>query len=412
VLAVRRQALGRLWRSPGYPGVEVSATLARLANEMFVVGPVLLVLERTGSASLAGAAAAAFTLPSVLTGPLLGAWIDRRRQPIPLLVADQALSATALVGLVVAADSGAVPVLVLALLAGITSPLSYGGLTSLLPSMVRSEDQPIASDVEAMSFNAATLGGPALAGAIAALVSPEAAVLTQAGLKVAALALLVVAGFPGRLRISALSTRDSIVAGIRHVIHTPPLLAVTLTGALALGGRGLLTIGFPLFAVESLSDDREVGAYLWAAFAIGSIGGIATLSPGTRSWPPARITLAATAACGAVMLIWPATSSTAPALMLVALAGAAYGPGLAATVAVRQKWTPPSLQGQVFTTSASLKPGFFALGAAASGPLTVAAGADVTLAVGGALHLLAAGVGAVVLARAPLTAESPARAAS
>ncbi len=61
---------------PGYLPFVSAATLARVSDEMFSVGVVLLVLDRTGSAGLAGLAVAAITLPSLLTGPLLGAWLD------------------------------------------------------------------------------------------------------------------------------------------------------------------------------------------------------------------------------------------------------------------------------------------------------------------------------------------------
>src|SRR6185503_4442789 len=50
------------------------------------------------------------------------------------------------------------------------------------------------------------------------------------------------------------------------------------------------------------------------------------------------------------------------ALAMVALAGLAEGPAFAATFATRQRWSPPSLRGQIFTTAASLKLGAFAVG--------------------------------------------------
>ncbi|MEJ7892737.1 MAG: hypothetical protein WKF94_08850 [Solirubrobacteraceae bacterium] len=80
---------------PAYRRLQSAATVARLANEMFVVGVVLLVLERGGSTWLAGAAVAAFTLPSVVTGPFLGAWPDRRGRATLPLAADQAVGMAA-----------------------------------------------------------------------------------------------------------------------------------------------------------------------------------------------------------------------------------------------------------------------------------------------------------------------------
>lgn len=44
----------RLAGEPGYLRFLGAATFARIADEMFSVGVVLLVLERTGSAALAG----------------------------------------------------------------------------------------------------------------------------------------------------------------------------------------------------------------------------------------------------------------------------------------------------------------------------------------------------------------------
>src|SRR5438552_16911701 len=64
---VSRETSAALWRSRGWFELEGAATLARLGNEMFPIAAALLVLERTGSAALAGIAVAAFTLPSTIT---------------------------------------------------------------------------------------------------------------------------------------------------------------------------------------------------------------------------------------------------------------------------------------------------------------------------------------------------------
>jgi hypothetical protein len=399
---VHRDALARLWRQAGYRRLQVSATLARLANEMFPVGAVLLVLDRTGSAALAGASVAAFALPSVASGPFLGAWLDRRARPVALIALDQALSFAGLVGLAFAATGGWAAVLSLSFVAGVSSPLSYGALTSLLPALVERETLGEANAVEAASFNAAVVGGPTLAGVAVATAGPFAAVIAQAALKLAALGLLLrVRGLPLGVPPITRSLGRLVIAGVRHVVGTAPLLAVTTAGAVALSGRGLLTVAFPLFAAGQLATHESFAAYLWAAFALGSIAGIAALSGPTARLPPERTTLAATALSGATMLLWPLAGAPTLALALVGLSGFAYGPGLAATFAVRQRWTPAGLRGQVFTTSASLKPASFAVGAAVAGPLTLAVGAPGTLAVAGGAHLLGSGVGSLLLARRP-----------
>jgi MFS family permease len=99
---VGRPPAGPLWRTPGLAVLFTASTTARLANEAARVAVVLLVLDRTGSPALAGALVAALTLPSLVTGPLLGAWLDRTRHRRTAFVANQVLLPCVLVGLLLA----------------------------------------------------------------------------------------------------------------------------------------------------------------------------------------------------------------------------------------------------------------------------------------------------------------------
>lgn len=156
-----RHSLRGLRDQPGYLAFVSAATLARVSDEMFSVGVVLLVLDRTGSAELAGLAVAAITLPSLLTGPLLGAWLDLTGRRRRLMMADQVVIAAMLVVLVLVTGNGPdwlVPLVVLA--AGLTYPLSFGGFTSLIPSIVPDELLTPANALETTSFNSALIAVP------------------------------------------------------------------------------------------------------------------------------------------------------------------------------------------------------------------------------------------------------------
>ena len=123
---------GGLRAQPGWPAYLWAATLARLASEMFAVAVVLLVLERTGRPGLAGAAVAASTLPSVVTGPVLGAWLDRTARRRAALASNQVvLGGSLLVILVTAGRAPGWVLLLLAAVAGLTAPLATGGFTSM-----------------------------------------------------------------------------------------------------------------------------------------------------------------------------------------------------------------------------------------------------------------------------------------
>jgi predicted MFS family arabinose efflux permease len=392
--------LRRLRRHPGYPLFYATATITRFADEMFSVGVVLLVLERTGSAALAGATVAAVTLPSLVTGPLLGAWLDRTSRRRQAMILDQVLAATSVVGIVVLAGNAPGWTLPLvALVAGVTWPLSFGGFTSLIPVIVPDELLAQANALEATSFNMAVIAGPALAGTISAVAGPDVSLIVEAVLTLAAIGLIA--------RIPAIEARpeaaDSgralgtiVRDGLRHLAATPALRSVTATGALNLGGLGLLTVAFPFFAVEELGADRSVSGYMWAAFAGGSAIGALTLVRLQTRFLPERLVLVAVAMLGCVMLSWPLASTVPVALAVIALAGLADGPGLAATFGARQRWTPPELLGQIFTTAASLKVGAFAIGAAFAGPAVNTLGAPGTIVLAASAQFAAVAAGLVL----------------
>jgi MFS family permease len=372
------RSLDRLRRQPGYARLYAAATLGRLSNEMVSVAVVLYVLDRTGSASVAGATVAAVTLPSLISGPLLGGVIDRTRRRRRWLALDQAVMCAGLVGIAATAGSGpdwVVPLI--ALVAGITFPLSAGGFTSLITAFVPDELLTRANALEATSFNLAVIAGPALAGLVATASDPLTALLLQLGLKLGALLFTVrIRETPGGASAGGgQPLAGLVVAGFRHVLGTPSLLAITTAGAVSMLGRGLLTIAFPLFAVDVLGARGGFAGFLWAAFAGGAVTGTLALMRVQHRWASERVVLRAVGLAGVLMLTWPLATAPPVALALVATAGFVYGPGLAATFAVRQDWTPPELQGQVFMTAASLKVGSFALGAALAGLLAPDLGA-------------------------------------
>jgi predicted MFS family arabinose efflux permease len=352
---------------------------------------VLLTLERTGSVVLAGVMVGAITFPSLITAPLLGGWLDLHGRRRALMMLDQVLAGGAVTFL--ALGIGNVPdvaVVAVALLAGLTWPLSFGGFTSLIPAIVSDDLLPRANALEATSLNMALIAGPLLAGGLAAAFSPETAVLTEAALTFAVLFLLI--GFEaldsGPKR-DAGSLLEVVRDGLRVLLSSPALRGTTLAGMISLIGPGMLAVAFPLWCSRELGVEESAAGLLWAAFAVGSTVGALALVGVQRRYPPQRVVLIGLGLFGVLMLTWPLAASLPAAIALVAVATFADGPALSATFAVRQEWAPRDLQGQIFTTAAGMKVGCFALGSATAGPLIHGLGVEGTLVVAAALNFVA-----------------------
>ena len=362
---------------------------------MFAVGVVLLALERTGSAALAGALVGAITFPSLVTAPLLGAWLDLRGRRKGLMMLDQALAGGALAFL--AFGVGHAPDVVtigVALAAGLTWPLSFGGFTSLIPAIVSDDLLPRANALEASSLNFGLIAGPLLAGAIAAAASPQAAVLTEAVLTLAVLVLLVrFHALDSGPRREASSLLEVARDGVRLLLQVPALRGTTVAGMLGLVGIGFFTVAFPFFCSEHLGARQSAAGALWAAFALGSTVGALGLVGVQRRYEPQHVVLVALAAFAVLLLPLPLAGSLGLAVVLLAIASIADGPALSATFAVRQDWAPADLQGQIFTTAAGMKVGCFALGSTLAGPLVTGIGSAGALLAAAGVNLIAAGAG-------------------
>jgi MFS family permease len=348
---------------------------------MWAVAVALLVLSRTGSLSLAGVTIAAGSLPAAITGPLLGAWLDVTRSRRMLIALDQLTAIGALVGILLVAGhwpDWTLPALAVAY--GLTSPLSMGAFRSVLPELVGSELLPKANTMEATSINVAYIVGPAVAGAVAGSAGPAAAVEVQIGLFAATIALTITAQVfelrPARRPNGGLvgSARD----GLRALWTIVPLRAVSASSLFSVMGWGSLNVGFPAYAI-AVNAGAHASGYLWAGVSVGSVVSAFAFARLAARLSTVVLMAGSSLAMGCSALLWPLASSLPAALVLVTLTGILEGPALAAFFTVRQRFTPPELRGQVFSTAGSLTLAGMAIGSAFAGPVHAALGTDATL---------------------------------
>ncbi|MFE7122401.1 MFS transporter, partial [Streptomyces sp. NPDC057654] len=148
----------------------LGAATARTGDEMS--GPALLLagLAVTGSASSGSALLAGMTVSAAAGGPLFGVLLDRSAHPGRLLAGALAGYAAALAAVLLSLGRAPFACSVgIAVLAGLLGPALAGGWTSQLPRVATPEALPRATAFDAMTFNIASLTGPALAGTVAGL---------------------------------------------------------------------------------------------------------------------------------------------------------------------------------------------------------------------------------------------------
>ncbi|MCE6998835.1 MFS transporter [Saccharothrix sp. S26] len=376
-----------------------AAGLARLADEMVAVAVVVLALSRSGSTVLSGAVIAAYTVPSILSGPLLGAWLDRTRRPVAALAANQFVLAAMAAVMVVAPAPWLVPA---AFLAGITLPMTSGGFTSLVPRLAA--DLPRATARDALLFNAAAIGGPALAGVLGTAVSPAVAVAAVAVLSLAGALCTTTLRVPPRPPAEHPSLVAEMKRGLRHLATTAPLRGATIASSVGYGSVGMLATALPAhLGALGVGEDRT--GLVWAAFEVGCVISVLAVRRRLPGWRPERVVFTAVALYGVALATWPLTHHFPVLLGLALVSGVAQGPTLAATITARQRYTPGPLLGQVSTTGASLKLGAFAIGAAAGGALLTTWSSAAVILLVAAGQLVGASLGAAA-ARPTRTAHS------
>ncbi|GAA2388385.1 hypothetical protein GCM10010420_09550 [Streptomyces glaucosporus] len=354
----------------------VTALLARLAGEGMAVAVVMLAVHRTGSAAQGAFVLTAWMAPHVLAAPLTGALAERVRSPRLFHSCGLAGLASGIAAL--AAITGRVPlpvVLAVAALGGCCGPVVTGGLSGLVARLVpEGPDRDRAYALDAATYNAVSVAGPALVSAVSALASPGPAVALL-GVSAACAAVLAstlpygrpepAGGSPGAERSAQAPLRADLAAGLATVWRVRELRAVTAATCLNSLGIGGLTTTAVLLATGLGRPDS--GGVLMTAFATGALAGALAVARWLRSLPPRLLVSVSLSGAGLVLAAASAAPSFPVLAALFAAAGVFEGPLLSATLRIRAAHSPARVRSQVFTIGAGLKISAAACGAALAG---------------------------------------------
>ena len=199
----------------------------------------------------------------------------------------------------------------IALLAGLFNPAVAGGWTAQLPRVVTGRELDRGSALDALTFSAASLAGPALAAGIAAGIGARAAVLTAAALVALAVPAAcslsryrpaAVTGGQARPApgdagpVQAWTLGRQMAAGFAVIVARRPLRRATVTSVVSYAGIGMLLVCCPVLGAQRLGDPAR-GALLISAMAVASLTANAILARRPVRAAGARAARARTPGC-------------------------------------------------------------------------------------------------------------------
>jgi MFS family permease len=299
--------------------------ISRLGDAVSTVAlPLTAVLVLRASPAELALIGAAQALPILLMSIPVGAWVDRRTERWPLLLAGDMLRAALLLAVPIAA---ATAILTVPLLAALAFGLSLAGtffdlaFAGWLPRLLGGDDLHRVNARVELARSSAVVVGPALGGALVSALSAPLALVADAA-SFAASAVLI-----GSIRRSELFVgrpaapgpslrRSELAAGLRFVLAQPYLRAVLATAGINNLARSIAMGVAVLYLVDAAGlSAAEVGL----AFALGNGGFVVG----------ALVARRVTAALGMGASMQLGVSLFGPSMLLLAvappnLAGAAF----------------------------------------------------------------------------------------
>jgi MFS family permease len=359
-----------------------------------------LVLQLTHSGTALGLVVALQTLPVLLLGPYGGVVADRVDKRKLMIILQAAMGVLALVlGLLTV--SGVVTlweVYTLAFLLGLNNTFENPARQSFVLEMVGPAELRNAVSLNSVLVNAARAVGPAVAGVIIALGGTGICFLLNAGSFVAVVVSLL------RLDTSELRPtpptargKRQVRDGLGYVARTPelggPLLMMALVGCLAYEFQVVL----PVVASDTFHGGSTAYGFMTAAMGVGAvIGGLYVAARGKTG-------LQALTVSAAGFGVFIALAALAPNLWLELIALALVGGGsvgfLSKGNSTLQLTAAPEMRGRVMALWAVAFLGSTPIGGPIAGWVADSFGGRAGLVLGAVACIVAAGLGAIVVAR-------------
>ena len=348
-----------------------------------------------GGAAAVGIAGLVRLLPAAIIAPFAASLGDRFRRE-RFLLAMSLLGSLALGASAAAAYADAVVlVFAFAALFGLACTLIGPTLHALLPSLARTPEELIASNAATSTIESlGTLVGPLLAGVLVSVADVGLVFALGAAALLLGAAFLALVRVEGGIDLAAAAAAEGgarrvLVAGFRTIARAPRArLVISLIAAQAFV-RGCLNVLIVVAAFQLFDAGGEAVGYLTAAVGVGGlVGAMGAMTLGGRRLAVTfGLSLVFWGAPIMLLAPWP---SIAPAILLLAVVGAANSVEDVAVATLLQRIVPNEILTRVLGVLWALAMGGVALGSIAAPLLIEGIGPrGAFVAVGSILPLLA-----------------------
>lgn len=384
-------------RLPAFRSLWLGMVISRLGDQFAIIALLWFVLELTGSGTALALVLLCYSLPAIVTSPLLGRLLDRR-QPRLVMVADNVGRALVI---------GAIPLLfwlgvlhlwmvyALVALAGALVPATGVGVRVVLPHLVPDAELEHANGLASVSEQFSYLAGPGLAGVLVAAFGGPAVLLIDVASFLVMAAFLAALPDVGRGRDAETPKRGRSLFGFGTLLGLKAPRVITVVSVVFFFSYGPLEPALPLYARDTLHAGAAAYGLLWTGFGAGALVGLLAIPFVGRRPRPGVVFATIAVLWGALLSPLVFLTSLPLAVLALGLAGCAWAPYSTVEISLLQRLVPERVRGEAFGARSTVMVAVAPLGVLAGGLLLGVLAAPAVIGVS-ALACIAAGAGGLL----------------
>jgi MFS family permease len=383
---------------------------------LFIALP-FYVYSLTGSALATGGTFVAESLPAILFGSLAGVFVDRWDRRRTMIVADL-LRSVLLLGLLVVRSPETVWIVFAVSFSQSTIGQFFGpAKNALIPRLVGEENLLTANALSSTGSQLTMLIGPALGGAVLALLGISSSILADsASFLFSAIMVGCVVVAPLRYEPTTDSVGASSAwgrawcdyrAGLTLMRRNSVVLALLLALGITQVGQGLINVEVIPWVKDVLHGDALVLGWIVSAQGIGGLVGGLALGAAGKSLAPTKVLVSALIVDGLLVIALVNSEALAVVLVLIALIGIEGVVFAVRLQTLLQVSVADAYRGRVLGAYGATQSALLLAGMAVSGPLGGIVGPVRTVELAGVLYVTGGVALALVLPRALRSAAGP-----